>query len=146
MRPERATKALVVGMKKSGMASAELLARQGAAVRATDLKPLDELAEARELLARLDIPFARQTPEVFEGCDLIVLSPDVPADLPPLEEARRRGARGDRRSGTGRAVSEGRDHRHHGLQRQDHHHQPDRPHPARRPACRCRWAATSERP
>jgi UDP-N-acetylmuramoylalanine--D-glutamate ligase len=30
---------------------------------------------------------------VFEACDLIVLSPDVPADLPPLEEARRRGVR-----------------------------------------------------
>ena len=87
------TKALVVGMKKSGMASAELLARQGAVARATDLKSLEELAElgeARELLERLDIPFARQTPEVFEGCDLIVLSPDVPADLPPLVEARQR--------------------------------------------------------
>src|ERR1035437_10626245 len=90
------TKALVVGMKKSGMASAELLARQGAVARATDLKSLEELAdlgEARELLGRLDIPFARQTPEVFEGCDLIVLSPDVPADLPPLLEARQRGVR-----------------------------------------------------
>ena len=30
---------------------------------------------------------------MFEGCDLIVLSPDVPADLPPLEEARQRGVR-----------------------------------------------------
>jgi UDP-N-acetylmuramoylalanine--D-glutamate ligase len=87
------TKALVVGMKKSGMASAELLARQGAVVRATDLKSLDDLGEARELLGRLAIPFARQTPEVFEACDLIVLSPDVPADLPPLEEARQRGVR-----------------------------------------------------
>ena len=87
------TKTLVVGMKKSGMASAELLARQGAVVRATDLKPLEELGEARELMGRLEIPFARQTPEVFEGCDLIVLSPDVPADLAPLEEARRRGVR-----------------------------------------------------
>src|ERR1019366_8028227 len=86
-------KALVVGMKKSGMASAELLARLGAVVRATDLKSLEELGEARELLARLDIPFARQTAEVFEGCDLIVLSPDVPADLPALVEARRRGVR-----------------------------------------------------
>ncbi len=85
--------ALVVGMKKSGMASAELLAGQGAMVRATDLKPLDELPGARPLLERLRIPFARQTPEVFQGCDLIVLSPDVPADLPPLEEARRRGVR-----------------------------------------------------
>ena len=87
------TKTLVVGMKKSGMASAELLARQGATVRATDLKSLEELGEARELLGRLDIPFARQTPEVFEGCDAIVLSPDVPADLPELVEARRRGVR-----------------------------------------------------
>jgi len=89
----KGAKALVVGMKKSGMASAELLVRQGAAARATDLKSLDELGEARALLERLDIPFARQTPEVFEGCDLIVLSPDVPADLPPLQEARRRGVR-----------------------------------------------------
>jgi len=87
------TTALVVGMKKSGMASAELLARNGAEVRATDLKPLDELPGARELLARLGIPFVRQTPEVFEDCDLIVLSPDVPADLAPLEAARRRGVR-----------------------------------------------------
>ena len=85
------TRTLVVGMKKSGMASAKLLAHQGAVVRATDLKSLDELPEARELLARLAIPFARQAPEVFEGCDLIVLSPDVPADLSPLAEARQRG-------------------------------------------------------
>ena len=83
--------ALVVGMKKSGMAVAGFLARQGARVRATDIKPLDALPEARDLLERLNIPFAQQTPAVFEGCDPIVLSPDVPADLPPLEEARSRG-------------------------------------------------------
>jgi UDP-N-acetylmuramoylalanine--D-glutamate ligase len=87
------TAALVVGMKKSGIASAELLARHGARVRATDLKPLDELPEARPVLERLGIPFEQQTPAVFEGVDLIVLSPDVPADLPPLEDARRRGVR-----------------------------------------------------
>ena len=59
-------------------------------VRATDLKPLDAIARGARSLDGW-IPFAQQTPEVFEGCDLIVLSPDVPADLPPLEEARRRG-------------------------------------------------------
>jgi UDP-N-acetylmuramoylalanine--D-glutamate ligase len=79
--------ALVVGMKKSGVASAALLAREGARVRATDLKPLDELPGVREL----HIPFAQQTPAVFEAAELIVLSPDVPADLAPLESARRRG-------------------------------------------------------
>jgi UDP-N-acetylmuramoylalanine--D-glutamate ligase len=87
------TKTLVVGMKKSGMASAELLVRQGAVVRTTDLKPLDQLPGAAEVLSRLNIPFAQQSPCVFEDCDLIVLSPDVPADLPPLEAARRRGVR-----------------------------------------------------
>ncbi|HEV2444729.1 MAG TPA: UDP-N-acetylmuramoyl-L-alanine--D-glutamate ligase, partial [Candidatus Sulfopaludibacter sp.] len=90
---EAEMKALVVGMKKSGLASVALLAGQGFEVRATDLKPLDQLPEARETLARLDIPFAEQTPEVFEGVDWIVLSPDVPADLPALVKARRHGAR-----------------------------------------------------
>jgi UDP-N-acetylmuramoylalanine--D-glutamate ligase len=79
--------ALVVGMKKSGVAAAALLARQGAVVRATDLQPLDQLPGVREL----NIPFAQQTPAVFESADLIVLSPDVPAHLAPLAEARRRG-------------------------------------------------------
>jgi UDP-N-acetylmuramoylalanine--D-glutamate ligase len=79
--------ALVVGMKKSGVAAAALLAREGAVVRATDLNPLGQLPGVREL----NIPFAQQTPEVFESADLIVLSPDVPADLAPLAEARRRG-------------------------------------------------------
>jgi UDP-N-acetylmuramoylalanine--D-glutamate ligase len=87
------TKALVVGMRKSGLASVELLARQGASVVATDLKPLKELDSAGPLLERLGVPFVRQRPEVFPGRDLIVLSPDVPADLPPLEEARARGTR-----------------------------------------------------
>ncbi|HEY1496722.1 MAG TPA: UDP-N-acetylmuramoyl-L-alanine--D-glutamate ligase [Candidatus Solibacter sp.] len=82
-------RALVVGMKKSGVASAEFLARRGAVVSATDLKPLAELPGVREL----GVPFAVQTPAVFEGYDLIVPSPDVPYDLPPLQEARRRGVR-----------------------------------------------------
>ena len=86
-------KALVVGMKRSGLATAALLARQGAEVRATDLKPLDALPEAAQLIGRLGIPFAQQSPAVFEGVDTIVLSPDVPADLPPLADARRRGVR-----------------------------------------------------
>jgi len=86
-------KVLIVGLKKSGMASAELLVRQGASVSATDLKELDQLPGAREFVSRLAIPFRRQEFETFQGYDLIVLSPDVPADLPQLEEARRRGTR-----------------------------------------------------
>ena len=74
-------------MKKSGVASVALLLREGALVRATDLKHLEQIPEARGL----QVPFAVQTDAVFEDCDLIVLSPDVPADLPALEAARARG-------------------------------------------------------
>jgi len=85
-------KALVVGMRSSGMASAELLVRNGAQVRATDLKPLSALGPAEELVNRLGIPFAQQSDAVFEDAELIVLSPDVPMDLPALAAARQRGA------------------------------------------------------
>jgi UDP-N-acetylmuramoylalanine--D-glutamate ligase len=87
------TKALVVGMRKSGLASVELLVRQRAAVVATDLKPLEELDAAGPLLDRLKVPFVRQSQGVFQGRDVIVLSPDVPADLQPLEQARARGTK-----------------------------------------------------
>ncbi|MBS1858158.1 MAG: UDP-N-acetylmuramoyl-L-alanine--D-glutamate ligase [Acidobacteria bacterium] len=83
----KGVRTLVVGLKKSGVAAVELLRREGAVVRTTDLKPLEQLPDARGL----DIPFERQSDAVFEDCELIVLSPDVPADLAPLEAARRRG-------------------------------------------------------
>jgi UDP-N-acetylmuramoylalanine--D-glutamate ligase len=74
------SKALVVGMEKSGRAAADFLRARGAAVTATDLKPHD-------------VPgFRPQTDELFnEAWQLIVLSPGVPADLPGVEAARARG-------------------------------------------------------
>lgn len=83
----KGTKALVVGMARSGVASVELLVKQGAEVRATDLK-----SPGTEVMHALHAPFELQTPEVFERAELIVLSPGVPADLEPLEAARKRGA------------------------------------------------------
>jgi UDP-N-acetylmuramoylalanine--D-glutamate ligase len=80
-------------MAKSGIASVELLVRSGAVVRATDLKAVEQLGGAAETLSKLNVPFNQQTPEVFEGHELIVLSPDVPADLEPLRKARERGVR-----------------------------------------------------
>jgi UDP-N-acetylmuramoylalanine--D-glutamate ligase len=78
-------RALVVGMEKSGLASIQVLWHHGALVRATDLKP--------QSAATLGVPFELQSDSAFENCDLIVISPGVPADLPPLEAARRRGVR-----------------------------------------------------
>ena len=85
-------RALVVGMERSGVAAAALLARLGARVEATDVKPLAELPRAAGELERNRVAFRQQSPEVFESAELIVLSPGVPPDLPPIENARRRGA------------------------------------------------------
>jgi UDP-N-acetylmuramoylalanine--D-glutamate ligase len=83
-------RALVVGMARSGLAVVELLADKGALVRATDVKPLQELPDAAAVLGRLGVEFRMQTPDVFKSADLIVISPGVPADLEPLEFARQR--------------------------------------------------------
>lgn len=82
---------LVVGMARSGLAAAELLAARGARVLATDLKPLASLGEAASRLARLGVEFLPQSAEVFHRAELIVVSPGVPCHLALLEDARRRG-------------------------------------------------------
>jgi UDP-N-acetylmuramoylalanine--D-glutamate ligase len=84
-------KALVVGLERSGLASLELLKAHGAELKATDARPLSEMPAATETLRRLDVPYVPQAAPAFEDCDLIVLSPGVPADLPLVEAARQRG-------------------------------------------------------
>lgn len=88
---DAAMKVLVVGLERSGLASLELLKERGAEVTATDSRPLSQMPKAAEMLKRLDVVFEPQAPATFEGRDMIVLSPGVPADLPPIVEARRRG-------------------------------------------------------
>jgi UDP-N-acetylmuramoylalanine--D-glutamate ligase len=74
------TRALVVGMEKSGRAAFEFLHARGADVTATDLKFHDVAG------------FVPQSDELFdEEWDLIVPSPGVPWDLPGLDRARARG-------------------------------------------------------
>jgi UDP-N-acetylmuramoylalanine--D-glutamate ligase len=84
---------LIVGLEKSGLAAIPVLLHQGAHVRATDIRPLSQLPDAAAVLARFGVPFEQQSDSVFENVDLIVVSPGVPADLPPLVAARQRGAR-----------------------------------------------------
>ncbi len=81
----------VAGMAQSGLAVAEFLVGKGARVSAVDSKPLDQLKDVTAVLGRLGVSFAVQAPGVFDGADLIVVSPGVPADLEELEAARRRG-------------------------------------------------------
>ena len=84
-------KVAVVGLASSGLAAAELLVSQGAAVIAVDAKPLEQLPGAAQALARMGVPFRPQSPEALAGAECVVISPGVPAGLEILDEARRRG-------------------------------------------------------
>src|SRR5882724_2684714 len=86
-------KVLVVGIARSGVAAARLLASRGAMVIANDIKPESELGDAADELRTLGVMLSLGAhPEsLFVNAELIVLSPGVPADLAPLESARHAG-------------------------------------------------------
>ncbi len=73
---------VVVGMAKSGTAAVKLLVAHGARVRPVDSSPHAPV----EGLAVLP-----QEEASFDGADLVVISPGVPADLPLLAKVRARG-------------------------------------------------------
>jgi UDP-N-acetylmuramoylalanine--D-glutamate ligase len=84
---------LVVGLGKSGVASALFLQARGAHVAVSDTKSPDQLKEEIPLL--LDHGITVETgghgERTFRGQDLIVVSPGVPYDAPPLVQARLQG-------------------------------------------------------
>ena len=89
MEDFRNKKVLVVGLAKSGLATAEFLATKGARVTVTDHLPASELGSTAESAKELgcSLALAGHPLEVFTQADLIVVSPGVPLDLPQLKEA-----------------------------------------------------------
>src|SRR5258708_11903743 len=81
---------LVVGLGKSGVASALFLKAHGARVTVSDTKTGDELHnEIPVLLDRgITVETGGHGERTFRGQDLIVVSPGVPVDTPPLLQAR----------------------------------------------------------
>jgi len=81
---------LVVGLGKSGVASALFLKARGARVTVSDAKPQEQLGKEIPLL--LDHGIIVETgghgERTFQGQDLIVVSPGVPVDAAPLVQAR----------------------------------------------------------
>jgi UDP-N-acetylmuramoylalanine--D-glutamate ligase len=81
---------LVVGLGKSGVASALFLKARGARVTVSDTKSGDELRN--EIPVLLDHGITVETgghgERTFRGQDLIVVSPGVPVDAAPLAQAR----------------------------------------------------------
>src|SRR5437763_12721177 len=81
---------LVVGLGKSGVAAALFLKARGARVTVSDTKSEDQLRA--EIPVLLDHGIAVETgghgERTFRGQDLIVVSPGVPVDAAPLQQAR----------------------------------------------------------
>jgi UDP-N-acetylmuramoylalanine--D-glutamate ligase len=86
-------RALVVGLGKSGIAAARLLAARGARVRAADRRAAEELATVGQALSGCGVELIAggHPPILAEGADLVVTSPGVPADTPVLAAARAAG-------------------------------------------------------
>lgn len=82
---------LVVGLGKSGVASALYLESRGARVTVSDSKSEDQLRE--EIPALLDrgivVETGKHGERTFRDQELIVVSPGVPFNVPPLQNARR---------------------------------------------------------
>ena len=85
-------KITVVGLARSGVGAANLLARLGADVTVTDARAESELSGP---VARLS-PLAKRAlgghpEEIFRGADLLVVSPGVPLDMQQIVAARAAG-------------------------------------------------------
>lgn len=82
----------VVGLARSGTGTANLLSLLGARVFVTDIKKRVLLQESIEkLMPSVAIEVGRHPDEIFISADLIVVSPGVPLNIPPLLKARERG-------------------------------------------------------
>ena len=83
---------LVVGLGRSGIASALFLKAQGARVTVSDSKSEDQLRQ--EIPRLLDQGIVVETgghgERTFQNQDLIVVSPGVPVDAEPITQARAR--------------------------------------------------------
>lgn len=83
---------LVVGLARSGIGAANLLSSIGANVRITDIKTQDLLTDnIKKLLPAVEIIAGEHPEGLFDTADLIVVSPGVPLDIPPVMRARASG-------------------------------------------------------
>jgi UDP-N-acetylmuramoylalanine--D-glutamate ligase len=89
----RGRRALVVGLGRSGRAAARWLLAEGAEVVGNDRLPLDRLDDDARALAGHGVTLAAggHDQDLFDRAEVIVVSPGIPLDLPPLAAARGRG-------------------------------------------------------
>ncbi|MBZ5514061.1 MAG: UDP-N-acetylmuramoyl-L-alanine--D-glutamate ligase [Acidobacteriia bacterium] len=95
MTDVRGKRILVVGLARTGRATAKCLQRHGAEVTVTDSRPPYDLrADVAELLAlKIGMELGLHREATFLAQDLIVVSPGVLPELPQLQAARAKGIR-----------------------------------------------------
>jgi UDP-N-acetylmuramoylalanine--D-glutamate ligase len=93
MTDVRGKRVLVVGLARTGRATARCLQRHGAQVTVTDSRPPYELrADVAELLAlKIGMELGLHREATFLVQDMIVVSPGVAPELPELQAARAQG-------------------------------------------------------
>jgi len=85
-------KVLVIGLARSGTGAAKLLSRLGARVTVSDSKSRGMLeSQIKNLPSSVDVITGGNPQEIFTESDIIVISPGVPAHIPPLTYARDKG-------------------------------------------------------
>ena len=89
----RGKRVLVVGLARTGVATAQFCAAHGAKVLATDTRSESEIGEATKSLraAGVQLELGGHNEKTFLDQDLIVASPGVAADAPLLQIARAKG-------------------------------------------------------
>jgi UDP-N-acetylmuramoylalanine--D-glutamate ligase len=82
----------VVGLARSGVGTANLLAELGASVTVTDMKTADKLEDfTSKLSAGIKLALGTHPEDIFRSADMIVISPGVPLDINPLSLAKSKG-------------------------------------------------------
>jgi len=90
MSKYKGKRVLVVGFGRSGVAVARYMCKQGAKVTVTDMKQKSELSESVNTCGdcKIEYEFGRHSSKTFTTAELIVVSPGVPLNIKPLEEAK----------------------------------------------------------
>jgi len=88
-------KVLVVGLARTGIATAKFLKAKGSLVTATEVKPKEEMGEAVQALKGMDISteWGGHQTEAFLKQDIIVVSPGVDLSIEPIQKAVKYGVR-----------------------------------------------------
>lgn len=85
-------KIIVVGLARSGVGAANLLCKLGADVTVTDKKSPQELEDyIKKLDKNIKLELKGHPLELFENAHLIVVSPGIPLNIPPLKAVSEKG-------------------------------------------------------